>query len=141
MQLIKDVKKLSPGPKVIVATSDCLEDGHSCTIFTLWANQPNSAFVLALEPAAVQTMLTPRSCIGHGQVGELIMELPGPPWIDRSTLDSPSTVPSVNSRRFQPNSRARPRVVRGGPMRLGPLHGTPVQELRCLSSPVTWYLC
>ncbi len=49
---IKDVKKLSRGPKVIVATSDSLEDGHSRTLFTWWANQPNSAIVLALEPTA-----------------------------------------------------------------------------------------
>lgn len=47
---IKDVKKLSRGPKVIVATSDSMEDGHSRTLFTWWANQPNSAIVLALEP-------------------------------------------------------------------------------------------
>lgn len=47
---IKDVKKLSRGPKVIVATSDSLEDGHSRTLFTWWASQPNSAIVLALEP-------------------------------------------------------------------------------------------
>lgn len=47
---IKDVKKLSRGPKVIIATSDSLEDGHSRTLFTWWANQAASAIILALEP-------------------------------------------------------------------------------------------
>lgn len=47
---IKEVKQLSRGPKVVLATTNSMDDGASRTLFSWWASQRNSAIVIALDP-------------------------------------------------------------------------------------------
>lgn len=47
---MKEVKQLSRGPKVVLATTSSMDDGASRTLFSWWASQRNSAIVIALDP-------------------------------------------------------------------------------------------